>query len=50
MHATDTVFERVGLHEYITIIQTILNEYCMHASPTSSIMNMIFLSLCSAHL
>ena len=26
-HTSDTVFERVGLHKYITVIQTILNPY-----------------------
>jgi len=50
MHASDTVCERVGLRKYITTIQTILNEYCMHISPTSGIMKTIFFSLCSAHL
>jgi len=50
MHASDTVSERVGLHKYITIIQTILDEYCMHTSPTSGIMKTIFFPLCSVHL
>jgi hypothetical protein len=43
MHATDTMFERAGLCKYITIIQTIHNEECMHTSPTSDIMKTIFL-------